>query len=63
MNTRLQVEHPITEAIYGVDLVREQMTLLLEWVLLSQNNLNPKGHAIECRINWNAFQLSPSQEI
>ena len=52
MNTRLQVEHPITEAITGVDLAREQLRvasgLELEY---SQDDINPRGHAIECRIN------------
>ena len=63
MNTRLQVEHPITEAIYGVDLVREQINIAFGMGMsLSQNNLNPKGHAIECRINAErlpAFSPSP----
>jgi acetyl-CoA carboxylase biotin carboxylase subunit len=52
MNTRLQVEHPITEAIYGVDLVKEQINIAFGMGMsFSQENLNPKGHAIECRIN------------
>ena len=63
MNTRLQVEHPITEAIYGVDLVREQINIACGiGMSLSQNNLKPKGHAIECRINAErlpAFSPSP----
>ena len=63
MNTRLQVEHPITEAIYGVDLVREQINIAFGMGMsLSQNNLNPKGHSIECRINAErlpAFSPSP----
>ncbi len=52
MNTRLQVEHPITEAIYGIDLVREQIRIAFgKGMSLSQETLSPKGHAIECRIN------------
>ena len=52
MNTRLQVEHPITEAIYGIDLVKEQINVASGLGMsLNQDNLKPKGHAIECRIN------------
>ena len=52
MNTRLQVEHPVTEAIYGVDLVREQIRIASGLELsLNQNELHPNGHAIEARIN------------
>jgi acetyl-CoA carboxylase biotin carboxylase subunit len=51
MNTRLQVEHPITEEVYGVDLVQEQINLALgEPLSLRQEDLVPRGHAIECRI-------------
>jgi acetyl-CoA carboxylase biotin carboxylase subunit len=51
MNTRLQVEHPITEEVYGVDLVREQINLALGHPLsLHQEELLPRGHAIECRV-------------
>ncbi len=51
MNTRLQVEHPITEEVYGVDLVAEQINLALGKPLsLRQEALVPRGHAIECRI-------------
>ena len=52
MNTRLQVEHPITEAITGVDLVREQIRIAAGMPLsFSQKDVTFTGHAIECRIN------------
>ena len=52
MNTRLQVEHPITEAITGVDLVREQIRIAAGHPLsFSQEDIAFTGHAIECRIN------------
>ena len=52
MNTRLQVEHPITESIFGVDLVKEQISVASgAGMSFSQDSLKPKGHAIECRIN------------
>ncbi len=52
MNTRIQVEHPITEAITGIDLVREQINIAAgEHLSISQEDIRINGHAIECRIN------------
>jgi len=62
MNTRLQVEHPVTEAITGVDLVREQIRIAEGRPLsVSQEELRFTGHAIECRINAeDPFNFAPS---
>ena len=52
MNTRLQVEHPVTEAITGIDLVREQIRIAAGLPLsFTQDQVHFEGHAIECRIN------------
>ena len=63
MNTRLQVEHPVTEAIYDVDLVQEQIRVAAGLPMsFTQDELVPAGHAIECRINAEKlpnFQPSP----
>lgn len=52
MNTRIQVEHTITEAITGLDLIKEQILIAAgEKLALRQNDIHSSGHAIECRIN------------
>ncbi|GFZ31888.1 acetyl-CoA carboxylase biotin carboxylase subunit [Clostridium zeae] len=52
MNTRIQVEHPVTEMVTGIDLVKEQIKIAAgEQLSITQESLEIKGHAIECRIN------------
>jgi len=52
MNTRLQVEHPVTEMVTGIDLVKQQILAASgEKLTISQSDINIKGHSIECRIN------------
>jgi acetyl-CoA carboxylase biotin carboxylase subunit len=62
MNTRLQVEHPISEAITGIDIVREQIRIAAGGLLeFKQEDITFSGHAIECRINAeNPFTFQPS---
>ncbi len=65
MNTRLQVEHPITEMVYGLDIVREMIRIAAGDELdIRQRELTLNGHAIECRINAenpNTFRPSPGR--
>jgi acetyl-CoA carboxylase biotin carboxylase subunit len=64
MNTRIQVEHPITEQVIDFDLIREQI-LVAAGVPISGKNYTPKLHSIECRINaedpYNGFRPSPGK--
>ena len=62
MNTRLQVEHPITEAITGIDIVCEQIKIAAgEPLCVTQKDIRLQGHAVECRINAeNAITFLPS---
>jgi len=66
MNTRIQVEHPVTEMVYNVDLIKEQIRIAAgERLDISQDEIQPVGHAIECRINaedpLNNFIPSPGK--
>ena len=52
MNTRIQVEHPVTEWVTGIDLIKEQIRIADgEKLKVSQEDISLNGHAIECRIN------------
>jgi len=52
MNTRVQVEHPVTEMVTGIDIIKEQIWIAFTGeTALKQSDINPRGHAIECRIN------------
>ncbi len=64
MNTRVQVEHPVTEMVTGIDIIKEQIWIAFSnETALEQSDINPRGHAIECRINAEDasknFQPSP----
>ena len=64
MNTRVQVEHPVTEVVTGIDIIKEQIFIAYTGnTALSQKDIKPRGHAIECRINAEDpsknFQPSP----
>ena len=64
MNTRVQVEHPVTEMVTGIDIIKEQISIAFTGnTALKQSDINPRGHAIECRINAEDasknFQPSP----
>ena len=64
MNTRVQVEHPVTEMVTGIDIIKEQIWIAYTGeTALKQSDINPRGHAIECRINAEDasknFQPSP----
>lgn len=66
MNTRIQVEHPVTEQVSGVDLVKEQIRIASDGKLgFNQDEIVVEGHAIECRINaedpTNGFRPSPGE--
>ena len=66
MNTRIQVEHPVTEMMTGIDIVKQQLKIASGKRLdLVQDKINPKGHSIECRINaenpYKNFMSSPGK--
>ena len=66
MNTRIQVEHPVTEEVYGVDLVKEQIKIAFgEKLGKDFDDLQPQKHAIEFRVNaedaFNDFRPSPGK--
>ncbi|MFC2161736.1 acetyl-CoA carboxylase biotin carboxylase subunit [Acidobacteriota bacterium] len=50
-NARIQVEHPITEMVYGIDLVKEQIKIAAGGKLILPPDMKPRGHSLECRIN------------
>ena len=62
MNTRVQVEHPVTEAVTGIDIVRQQIAIAAgEKLPFTQRQIELRGHAIECRINAeDPYKFTPS---
>src|SRR3981189_2000334 len=62
MNTRVQVEHPVTELVTGIDIVQQQIRMAAgEQMTLRQRDIVIKGHAIECRINAeDPYKFTPS---
>ena len=65
MNTRVQVEHPVTEVQTGIDIVKEQLWIAFTGeTALKQSDIDPRGHSIECRelmqkiLHW-IFNLAP----
>jgi acetyl-CoA carboxylase biotin carboxylase subunit len=62
MNTRVQVEHPVTELVTGIDIVQQQIKIAFgEKLTIRQRDVQIKGHAIECRINAeDPFKFTPS---
>ena len=59
MNTRIQVEHPVTELVTGIDLIKEQIQVAAgKHLTLKQDDIQIKGHAIECRINAENYAKS-----
>ncbi|MGK9943775.1 acetyl-CoA carboxylase biotin carboxylase subunit, partial [Salmonella enterica subsp. enterica] len=62
MNTRVQVEHPVTEMITGIDIVQEQIRIAFgEKLRYRQKDVQFRGHAIECRVNAeDPFKFTPS---
>jgi biotin carboxylase len=66
MNTRVQVEHPVTEMVTGVDIVKEQILIAAgEPLRYTQDDIVIRGHAVECRLNAEdseTFMPSPGQD-
>jgi acetyl-CoA carboxylase biotin carboxylase subunit len=65
MNTRIQVEHPVTELVTGIDLIRDQILMAAgDRLAHRQDSIHPQGHALECRINAEdpvTFRPSPGK--
>jgi acetyl-CoA carboxylase biotin carboxylase subunit len=65
MNTRIQVEHPVTELVTGIDLIRDQILIAAgDRLAYRQDSIHPQGHALECRINAEdpvTFRPSPGR--